>query len=114
MGNDNKFDHYENPGHHDPIPNNPGRGTADYDTGKSVLPDNHLALFLSSRSYPNKRKVRYARDSEGNIHQFQDSGWRTYHWAGSQVGVTRDGERKGLSLDRDQLRFARSIPLCRE
>lgn len=112
-GNDGKFDHYENPGHHDPKWNAPGRGNVRYNPGKSVLPDNHRELFRSSQSYPGDRSVRFARDSAGNIHQFQDSGHRVYHWAGSENGITLKGVRGGLTLNADQRRFANSVPQCR-
>ncbi|BEP46681.1 MULTISPECIES: RHS repeat-associated core domain-containing protein [Variovorax] len=112
-GNDGKFDHYENPGTHDNNRNSPGRGSARYDPDKSVLPENHVELFKSSQSNPYDRTVRYARDSEGNIHQFQDSGHRSYHWAGSENGVRLNGTEKGLDLKPYQRKFANTVPLCR-
>jgi RHS repeat-associated protein len=112
-GDDGKFDHYENPGHHDPNMRSPGRGTDPYNTGKSVLPENHRELFESSRSYPGDRSVRYARDSHGNVHQFQDSGARIFHWAGSDNGVSLRGTVDHLRINAARRRFASTVPACR-
>ncbi|RRH88977.1 type IV secretion protein Rhs [Variovorax beijingensis] len=112
-GDDHMYDHYENPGHHDPDRNSPGRGDRPYNPRKSVLPDNHLELFNSSRSYPGDRSVRYALDSKGNVHQFQDSGGRTYHWAGSDNGVSLRGAISHLRIDDARRKFAKSLPPCR-
>ncbi|MBT2333170.1 RHS domain-containing protein [Variovorax paradoxus] len=112
-GDDGKFDHYENPGHHDPDRNSPGRGREPYKSEKSVLPSNHRELFESSHSYPGDRSVRYARDSQGNVHQFQDSGGRIFHWAGSDNGVSLHGKVEHLEMKGKRRTFANSVPMCR-
>ncbi|MGP4864151.1 two-partner secretion domain-containing protein [Psychrobacter sp. T6-5] len=87
-----KTDYYEDPGHH-----NPKGGVNKYDQNKSVLPPNHIELFKTSRQY---KGVRYAKDANNNIHQFQDTpGDGTgYHWAGSQDGKTLSGKKVPLVI----------------
>lgn len=87
-----KTDYYEDPGHH-----NPKGGVNKYDQNKSVLPPNHIELFKTSRQY---KGVRYAKDADNNIHQFQDTpGDGTgYHWAGSQDGKTLSGKKVPLVI----------------
>lgn len=88
--------YYENPGHHDPNRNAPLRGAVDYNPNKSVLPANHVELFQGSVFFEGNR---WAKDSDGNFHQFQDSGDFHFHWAGSTNGETKKGKKLGKVVD---------------
>ena len=86
---------YENPGHHDPT-----GGKIRYNPQKSLLPDNHIELFQNSIPYINQQKktIRYAKDSSGNIHRFETSVEGVYHWSGSTSGVTLKGKKRPLEV----------------
>jgi RHS repeat-associated protein len=89
---------YENPGHHDPT-----GGANPYNPNKSVLPENHVELFESSKpfgrnmngdwvpssEFPKGTEItRFAKDSQGNTHRFNNRGNDPFHWTGSTNGVT--------------------------
>lgn len=93
-GADGKYDHYENPGTHDPKGKAEGRCILDYNPTKSVLPEDHQSLFEGSESAPGHRDVRIAVGPDGVVHQFQGNSHRTYHWAGSTNGRTLSGEER--------------------
>ncbi len=92
--------YYENQGAHDPKKNRPGRGDEDYNSTKSVLPDEHVKLFKSSVPHADENGFvsRYAMDRDGHIHRFQPytHGGDSFHWNGSTNGRTRWGEPREL------------------
>ncbi|WP_396332853.1 RHS repeat-associated core domain-containing protein [Burkholderia anthina] len=86
---------YENPGHHDP-----NGGIEPYNTEKSVLPDNHIDLFNSSKPFvmPNGKILRWTLE-DGVYHRFEPTiNGTTYHWTGSTNGKTLSGVEVPLHL----------------
>jgi hypothetical protein len=80
---------YVNPGRHDP-----SEWGHRYVPDKSVLPPDHIALFLRSVVDPDDHLTRWAIDAKGQIHRFQGqlSGRGIhFHWNGQENGLTRDG-----------------------
>ena len=96
-----QYHYLENDGRHDP-----NGGILNYDQTKSVLPGNYIELFKNSIEY---KGTRYAMDSNGAIHQFQDSANGVFHWAGSQAGKTLSGKLIGLDVPTDVVKYFRGI-----
>ena len=91
---------YENPGHHDSNLGSLGRGDVKFNSGKSVLPDNHVELFKQSVPFKNAKGeiVRYTQDEFGNIHRFNSSIDNHFHWTGSTNGTDIRGRKVPLEV----------------
>jgi RHS repeat-associated protein len=96
-----RVDRYVNPGHHDPS----GGGPNPYNPAKSVLPDNHVALFNSSvpvRDPQSGKVTRWAKEGEGKnavFHRFQEEANGIFHWNGSTRGRTKSGIPRELPMN---------------
>jgi hypothetical protein len=93
---------YENPGHHDPS----ASGTIRYNSGKSVLPADHVQLFERSSPFVSGdgTVLRWVNDGAGNIHRFEPTLPNVYHWSGSTNGVTASGRPRPLVVPPDVAR----------
>jgi len=93
--------YYENPGTHDPY-----GGRENYKQDKSVLPKDHVELFMQSKPFVmgNGSVALFVKDSKGQIHRFEESlgtesGRPIFHWSGSIDGRFLNGKPRKLSVD---------------
>ncbi len=95
-GGDETEDDYENPGHHDPS----GTGPNPYNSTKSVLPQNHRALWKASkRAGDGNRWTKVGKGRKAEYHRFQNDGNGNWHWNGSTNGVTRSGQPRAIKMN---------------
>jgi RHS repeat-associated protein len=75
---------YENPGHHDPTSPN-------YNSTKSMLPDNAEELFSRSVDVNGTKWAKEGTGKKAIYHRFSSDGNGNWHWSGSTAGVTSAG-----------------------
>ncbi|ODC03037.1 hypothetical protein BFW38_05225 [Terasakiispira papahanaumokuakeensis] len=86
---------YENPGHHDPS----GKGPNNYNSSKSVLPENHEQLWNQSKlAGDGNRWTKVGTGKKAVYHRFQNDGNGNWHWNGSTAGKTSTGKPRQIEL----------------
>ncbi|MNJ34083.1 putative deoxyribonuclease RhsC [compost metagenome] len=106
---------YENPGHH--YPGYMADRKVPFNSSKSILPEQHEALFKNSVADPDDPKTRWTKVGEGKKaewHRFQSSapdGTKPFHWNGSTDGLDINGRPRAIDR-RNVPKFARNLKGC--